>query len=71
MANFKRGKCRWQTNTRVHSMRSYPRWWDIIFHTKPKRRAQQAMLQGVIKGRVDADDAAWPLGNHKPHNYYW
>ena len=25
----------------------------------------------VLKGEIDADDAAWPLGSHKPHRYYW
>lgn len=51
-------------------MSSYPKWHDIVFHTRPKRRAGRALEKKVLQG-CDPDDMAWPLGNRKPHKYYW
>lgn len=48
----------------------YPRWWDIVFHTRPWRRRERAMLRAVLLGQLDADEAPWPVP-HKPHRYYW
>lgn len=50
---------------------SWPRWHDLIFHTRPRRRAEHAELVRVLHDEVDADEALFPLGNHKPHKYYW
>ena len=46
------------------------RWWDIVFHTRPKRRESRALEKKIMKG-YDADGLVWPVGNHKPHTYYW
>lgn len=51
-------------------MGAWPRWWDITNHTRPKRRVNRRCEVAVIKG-ADPDAIAWPLGNHKPHRYYW
>ena len=51
-------------------LNSYPRSWDILFHTRPKRRESRALEKKVMKG-CDADEIVWPVGNHKPHTYYW
>lgn len=51
-------------------MRHWPRWWDIVFHTRPQRRRQRECVVAVMHG-ADPDGIAWPLGNHKPHTYYW
>lgn len=58
----------WHPYKRV--MNSYPRSWDIIFHTRPKRRESRALEKKIMKG-YDADGIVWPVGNHKPHTYYW
>lgn len=50
-------------------MSSYPAWHDILFHTRPLRRATKRCEHKVIQG-ADADDLAWPLAK-KPHKYYW
>lgn len=51
-------------------MSSWPKRWDILHHTRPKRRAGKALETKIMKG-YDADEITWPLGNHKPHTYYW
>lgn len=48
----------------------WPRWWDIVFHTRPTRRRTNAMVRAIYLGQLDADEAAWPLPK-KPHRYYW
>lgn len=74
MANYKRRRPRTASGARGSSrgywLRHWPRWWDIEFHTRPKRREQAALLTAIRKGE-DPDQIAWPLGNHKPHQYYW
>lgn len=49
---------------------NWPRWHDIEYHRRPKRRAERELIVRVLRGD-DPDDLAWPLGNHKPHRYYW
>lgn len=48
----------------------WPRYWDIEYHRRPKRREEQRLLVRIRQGD-DPDGIAWPLGNHKPHRYYW
>lgn len=47
----------------------YPKWWDILHHTRPHRAKSKAITKKVMMG-ADAEDVSWPL-NHKPHSYYW
>lgn len=78
MAHYKRGKCRYQGKGRSYSWRNwpsywcstYPRWHDILFHTRPRRMAEAEIERAILAGKVDPDDTAWPL-EHKPHKYYW
>jgi len=48
----------------------WPRWWDILYHRRPARRATAAIEHKVLTGAVDPDDVAWPVSK-KPHVYYW
>lgn len=52
-------------------MNGWPAWWDRLFHTRPKRAATKRLERAVLRGLVDPDDLAWPLGSRKPHNYFW
>jgi hypothetical protein len=52
-------------------LRRWPRWWDIVFHRRPERRKTRAAERKIVTGVVDVDAAIWPLGNNKPHSYYW
>lgn len=74
MAHYKRKRPRTSSGARGswrgHWLRHWPRWWDITFHTRPKRRVEQALLVRMRKGD-DPENIAWPLGNRKPHRYYW
>lgn len=74
MAHYKRRRPR-IAGTRKPSTpghwRTYPRWWDIIRHTRRRRAEERHIAWRILAGHLDADDAAWPLGNHRPHNYYW
>lgn len=47
-----------------------PKWWRKLFMTRPRRRANNALCRLVLGGS-DPDGLAFPLGNHKPHKYYW
>ena len=84
MAHYKRGyprtSGRSRSTFRSHKWRkdrpdyywmgNWPRWWDIQFHRRPKRREEQRMLILIRQGD-DGGDLAWPVSNHKPHTYYW
>lgn len=50
--------------------RSTPSWWTTLTMHRPQRRHEKALLHAVMRGS-DPDGITWPLGNHKPHNYYW
>jgi hypothetical protein len=87
MANFKRRKPRARTyghisrrevdalckaGSRRHAwMQWWPKWYDVLFHNRPKRRAEARELRRVVSGYVDIDAGLFPLGNNRPHIYYW
>lgn len=71
MANYKRKRPR--TSARVNrprNMQSWPRYWDVIFHRRPRRRRDAELTRAVLRGVIDPDDTAWSV-DKKPHNYYW
>jgi hypothetical protein len=47
---------------------SYPKAWDVDFHTRPSRAKQNQWLRLVARGVED--DGNWP-DYRKPHIYYW
>lgn len=47
-----------------------PSWWIRLTMNRPRRRLNRTMCHQVLAG-MDADGMAFPLGNHKPHNYYF
>ncbi len=47
-----------------------PKWWTVICMTRPKRRANKRACKAVMKG-IDSGNIVYPLGNKKPHTYYW
>jgi hypothetical protein len=71
MANYKRKRPR-TTSTKhsITSMSAWPRRHDVVFHTRPKRRAERRAIDAIRRGD-DPDGVGWPLGNHKPHKYFW
>ena len=74
MAHYKRHRPRTagthHATSRGYWLAHYPRWWDVIFHTRPHRRHEREVLEQIRTGVIDADAAAWPRW-HRPHNYYW
>jgi hypothetical protein len=78
MANFRRRRPRANTlshtgrrSYKTNPMSTWPSWWDLVFHTRPRRREQQRLLRDIKMGWRDPDGVAWPLGADKPHNYFW
>lgn len=82
MAHYKRGRPRtspshntrgnWDKHTpppRWMLMSSWPRYWDILYHTRPRRRRTREAVVAVMQGR-DPDAILWPV-EKKPHIYYW
>ena len=49
---------------------AWPRSHDILFHNRPRRRETKQLQHAVLRG-ADPDAIAWPLGNSRPHVYYW
>jgi hypothetical protein len=47
-----------------------PSWWTNLHMNKPKRRENKKICRKVKSG-VNTDDLSFPLGNRKPHLYYW
>lgn len=50
---------------------STPGWWVALFMNRPRRRRDRRLLERVVKGLVDADEAAFSVGGRRPHVYYW
>ncbi len=106
MANFKRGKCRYQGSPHTSSVtarkrlklkpfkvpagwlaggsvqidwgcrfngrkynQGYPRWHDILYHTRRNRACNRLTVTKVLQG-IDPEGIAWPL-DRKPHIYFW
>lgn len=77
MANFKRRRPRTNVRGRHHDARSappsynwmahWPRWWDIVFHTRPRRRRTRVAEIKVMQG-LDPDAILWPV-EKRPHVY--
>ncbi len=70
MAHFRRAKPRLRTFGNPIRWGSWPAHHDRSTHTRPKRRKICALEREVVMDRRDVDDLPWPLGNHKPHNYW-
>jgi len=49
---------------------STPSWWVRMHMNRPRRHLNRSLCRQVEKG-CDPESIAWPLGNHKPHLYYW
>lgn len=60
----------WPDSTGYWWGNSYPRHWDIMYHNRPRRAREKRMAHKVVAGRVDYDEAIWPLSK-RPHQYYW
>lgn len=76
-SNFKEWREWWGINSPIfyppsapRQMDNWPRWFDIVFHTRPQRRRAAQMLRNIAQGKIDADAANWPLAK-KPLIYYW
>jgi hypothetical protein len=68
---FNREKYKNSWNDPAYSwLKHYPRYHDIVYHNRPRRRHDKATLIKILHG-ADADNLTWELGNHKPHKYYW
>ena len=50
-------------------MQDTPKWWHVLHHSRPHRRATKRLETKIMKGE-DPDDIAWPVAR-KPHIYYW
>jgi hypothetical protein len=51
--------------------RTTPKHWRKLKMSVPRRRENSRICQLILSGAADPDGIAPPLGNHKPHIYYW
>lgn len=56
--------------TYLPNLGSTPKWWRKLYMTRPRRRDNKHVCRLILKGR-DPDGLVLPLGNCKPHVYYW
>lgn len=49
---------------------AHPAHWDRTYHIRPHRMRTKRMERQILMGRIDPDDAAWPIPN-RPYIYYW
>ena len=47
-----------------------PSWWTSLHMNRPRRRMNTHLCHLVVSG-MDPDELVFPLGNNKPHHYYW
>jgi len=47
-----------------------PKAWTNLYMTRPKRR-EEKRLCGLLVREINAEGVTFPLGNHKPHIYYY
>lgn len=67
--NFRRKKPRIKARSNVTSMSSWPAWFDIVFHIRPRRRKDRRIEHAVMRG-ADADEVNWSVSK-QPQKYYW
>jgi len=48
-----------------------PSWYINQYMTRPKRRASKNLCRALHRGSAHEDSVVFPLGNRKPHIYYW
>lgn len=63
----------WRNYRRVygpHFPNGTPKWWRKLFMTRPRRRENKRVCWRVLHG-ADSEGLTAPLGNRKPHVYYW
>ena len=80
MAHYKRKRPRTSPTHGFHNRRdplhfqywghNWPRWWDVVFHTRPRRRRDKELTRAVKAGLIDADNTVWSV-DKKPQVYYW
>lgn len=68
-AHHARGSGKWDRPPEWRWMSCWPRWHDIVFHTRPQRRRTREAVVLVMQGR-DPDTILWPV-EKKPHIFYW
>lgn len=58
---------------KYHRMKydSAPKAWVNCYMTRPRRRVERALCREIAHTQGVERDVAFPLGNHKPHIYYW
>ncbi len=52
-------------------MGNRPKWWDVIFHTRPGRIRARATTSKLMRDPGLWDDTAYYDVGKKPHKYYW
>lgn len=69
MAHFKRGYPHTNWRTPPQRLSITPSGWNILHHSRPRRRLNTKLAHGIKTG-LDPEDIAWPA-EKRPHRYYW
>lgn len=68
--HYRRKKARTQSHSVGAFPNGTPSHWNILFHTRPRRRREAKGLWRIRRGH-DPDAIIWDLGNCRPKKYYW
>lgn len=49
---------------------STPATWNIMYHSRPRRKRDKIRIKQIMNGYLSADNAIFALSK-KPHVYYW
>lgn len=69
MAHHKRKRPRTAPVNAPEQMSITPSWWNIMFHSRPRRREDQRTAHSIVMG-ADPDEVVW-AHSKRPHRYYW
>ena len=54
-----------------NSIMTTPGYWVTLHMNRPRRHLNRLLCHLVTQQGLDHAGIAWPLGNRKPHIYFW
>ena len=65
-----KGRIRRSVTSRRGDLMTTPGWWVNLYMSRPRRRENRRLCKEIEAG-ADPDSSVFPLGNRRPHVYYW
>ena len=65
------GKRKWRKAFERWKWWRTPAWWTRMFMNRPKRVENRRLCNVALFDEDQGDGMVFPVGNNKPHRYYW